>query len=44
MGDSVDVVEMEVLQWLTQVDVEKLEEICGELSVTVPEAKKGNNL
>ena len=41
MGDS-DVVEMEVFQWLPQVDAVKLEEVCGSLNITIPEAKKGN--
>lgn len=42
MGDSSDVVEMEVFRWLPQVDVVKLEEVCGTLNVTIPDDKKGN--
>ena len=42
MGDSSDVVEMEVFRWLPQVDVVKLEEVCGTLNVTIPEERKGN--
>ena len=39
MAEASDAIETEVLQWLTILDVGKLEEVCGILEIEIPEAK-----
>ena len=41
MADKTEQIKTEIMEWLRQVDLDMLEEVCNEYRITISEPKKG---